>query len=60
MHRSQAEGQKPKAARKALLKAECKLGKVKGKKSKPAKVKTQNPKPETVLTAGSKVNVTLK
>jgi hypothetical protein len=53
-------GKKLKAAKKALLKAECKLGKVKGKKSSSAKVKTQKPKSGTVLTAGSKVNVTVK
>ena len=54
------KGKKLKAAKKALLKAECKLGKVKGKKSSSAKVKTQKPKPGTVLTAGSKVSVTVK
>ena len=54
------KGKKLKAAKQALLKAECKLGKVKGKKSNTAKVKTQKPKPGTVLTAGSKVNVTVK
>jgi hypothetical protein len=53
-------GKKLKAAKKALLKAECKLGKVKGKKSSSAKVKSQKPKPGTVLSAGSKVNVTVK
>jgi hypothetical protein len=53
-------GKKLKVAKKALLKAECKLGKVKGKKSSSAKVKTQKSKPGTVLTAGSKVNVTVK
>jgi hypothetical protein len=52
-------GKKLKAAKKALLKAECKLGKVKGKKSKSAKVKTQKPKPGTVLAPGAKVNVKL-
>jgi hypothetical protein len=54
------KGKKLKAAKEALLKAECNLGKVKGKKSSSAKVKTQKPKPGTVLTAGSKVNVTVK
>lgn len=43
-----------------LLTGECRLGKVKGKKSSSAKMKTQKPKPGTVLTAGSKVNVTVK
>jgi hypothetical protein len=48
-----------KADRKKLKKADCKLGKVKGQKSKSAKVKKQNPKPHTVLPPGAKVNVTL-
>jgi beta-lactam-binding protein with PASTA domain len=48
-----------KAAKKALRKADCKLGKVTGKKSKTAKVKKQSPKAGTVLTGGSKVNVKL-
>jgi hypothetical protein len=51
------KGKKLKAAKKALLKTECKLGEVKGKKSKSAKVKTQKPKPGTVLAPGSKVNI---
>ncbi len=54
------KGKKLKAAKTTLLKAQCKLGKVKGKKSSSAKVKTQKPEPGTVLTAGSKVNVTVK
>jgi hypothetical protein len=48
-----------KADRKALNKADCALGKVKGHRGKQAKVKKQSPKPGTVLPAGSKVNVTL-
>jgi hypothetical protein len=51
------KGKKLKTAKRALLKAECKLGTIKGKKSKSAKVKTQSPKPGTVLAPGSKVNV---
>ncbi len=54
------KGKKLKAAKTALLKAQCRLGKVKGKKSSSAKVKTQKPNPGTVLSAGSKVNVTVK
>ena len=54
------KGKKLKAAKQALLKAECKLGNVMGKKNSSAKVKTQKPKPGTVLTAGSRVNVTVK
>lgn len=48
-----------KADRKALNKAHCALGKVKGHRSKRAKVRKQRPKPGTVLPAGGKVNVTL-
>jgi beta-lactam-binding protein with PASTA domain len=44
------------AARKALKKAGCRLGKVKGRKGK---VKSQNPKPGKVKAPGTKVNVTL-
>jgi hypothetical protein len=53
------KGKSLKAARKALTKADCKLGKVKGHKSKTARVKKQNPKPDTVLPPGGKVNVKL-
>ena len=53
------KGKKLKAAKTAVLKAECKLGKVKGKKSNSARVKTQKPKPGTVLSVGSRVNVTV-
>lgn len=48
-----------KKAKKALTKAGCALGKVKGPKGKSAKVKKQNPKPGKVLPAGAKVNVKL-
>ena len=48
-----------KKAKKALAKAGCTLGKVKGPKGKSAKVKKQNPKPGKVLPAGAKVNVKL-
>ncbi len=54
------KGKKLKVAKKLLLKAECKLGKVKGKKNKSAMVKKQSAKPGTVLAAGSKVNVKVK
>jgi IPT/TIG domain-containing protein/PASTA domain-containing protein len=52
---------KVKAARKALRRAGCKLGKVKRspKAGKGAKVIKQSAKPRTVLPPGSKVNVTL-
>ncbi len=54
------KGKKLKAVGKALMKAECKLGRVKGQKSKSAEVKKQSPKPGKVLTPGSKVNVKVK
>jgi IPT/TIG domain/PASTA domain len=53
-------GKKLKAARKALAKADCKLGKVKGHKSTRTKVKKQKPKPGTVLAPGAKIGVTVK
>jgi len=53
------KGKKLKAARKALTKADCKLGKIKGEKSKSAKVIKQNPKPGKVLAPGAQVNVKL-
>jgi hypothetical protein len=45
--------------RKRLNKAGCALGKVKGKKSRSAKVIKQSPKPGKVLAPGSKVSVKL-
>jgi len=53
------KGKTLKTATKALTKAECKLGKVKGKKGKNAKVKKQSPKSGTVLSPGAKVSVKL-
>ena len=53
------KGKKLKADRKKLKKADCKLGTVKGHKSKSARVKKQNPKPGKVLAPGAKVNVKL-
>lgn len=53
-------GKTLKASRKALKKADCALGKVRGSKAKSARVKKQAPKPGTVRAAGAKVNVTLK
>jgi hypothetical protein len=49
------KGKTMKAARKTLKKADCKLGKVKGK----GKVKSQSPKQGKVKVPGTKVNVTL-
>jgi hypothetical protein len=51
---------KLKKAKKALKKANCTLGKVKGHKGKKHKVKKQDPKPGTILPAGSTVTVKLK
>ncbi len=53
-------GKTLKAAKKALAKADCKLGKVKGHKTKSAKVKKQSPRPGKVLAPGSKVSVKLR
>jgi hypothetical protein len=52
------KGKKLEAAKKALKKAGCKLGSVKGNK-KTGKVKTQNPAPGKVKNPGTKVNVKL-
>ncbi len=49
---------KLKKAKKALKGAQCKIGKVKGRKG--GKVKKQSPKPGTVLPVGGKVKVKLK
>ncbi len=53
------KGKKLKAVRKALTKADCKLGKVSGPKGKRATVKKQGSKAGTRLPAGSKVTVKL-
>jgi hypothetical protein len=53
------KGHSLKADRKRLSKAGCKLGEVRGKKTKTAKVVKQNPKPGKVLTPGSEVSVKL-
>jgi IPT/TIG domain/PASTA domain len=50
-------GKKLKAARKKLKHANCRLGKVRGHRSKRAKVRKQSPKPGRALPPGSKVNV---
>lgn len=47
------------AAGKKLEKADCKIGKAKGKKAKSAKVIKQNPKPGKVLAPDAKVNLQL-
>ncbi len=53
------KGKKLKAAKKALKKAHCSLGKVKPQGTKTGKVKKQKPKGGAVLPAGSKVNIKL-
>jgi PASTA domain len=50
-------GKKLKAARKRLRKTGCKLGKVKGRKGRSVKIRSQSPKAGKVLLPGSKVNV---
>ena len=52
-------GRKLKGARKALGKANCKLGRVRRKDRDSKHVVAQSPKPGASLPAGSKVNVTL-
>ncbi len=50
-------GKKLKTVRKSLVKADCKLRQVKGHKGRLSKVKSQKPKPGTVLPEGAGVNV---
>jgi IPT/TIG domain-containing protein/PASTA domain-containing protein len=52
------KGKKLRSAKKALRRADCRIGKVKRRK-RAAQVIKQNPKPRTVLAPGSKVNVSL-
>lgn len=51
------KGKTLKIARKKLKAADCKLGKVRGKKAKSARVESQHPKPGKALALGAKVNV---
>lgn len=55
------KGKEPKAARAAIAKADCKLGRItkKGAAGKRAKVVKQKPKAGTIRAAGSKVNFVL-
>jgi hypothetical protein len=53
------KGKTLKRARKALVKAGCRLGKVKGHKTAAAKVTKQVPKPRKILPLGAKVNIKL-
>jgi hypothetical protein len=53
------KGKKLKAARRALKRAHCRLGKVRPKGQKKGRVKRQSRRPGKVLLAGTKVNVRL-
>ncbi|HEX5375689.1 MAG TPA: PASTA domain-containing protein [Solirubrobacterales bacterium] len=53
------KGKALKAAKKALRRADCKLGKIKRAEGKPGKVIKQSPKPGKVIKSGSKVSVTV-
>ena len=52
-------GKKLQPAKRMVLKANCKLGSIKGSKNRSAKVITQSPKPGSVLAPESKVNFKL-
>jgi len=52
-------GKKLKSAKKALRRADCKVGTIKHRKGKRGRVLNQNPKPGKVLAPGTKVNVTV-
>jgi len=53
------KGKTLKQAKKALRRADCKLGRVKRGEGGPGKVAKQNPKPGKAMKSGSKVSVTL-
>lgn len=53
------KGKKLKAAKRALNRADCKVGKVTRRKGKPGKVLKQSAKPGKVLASGAKVNLTV-
>jgi beta-lactam-binding protein with PASTA domain len=53
------KGKKLAVAKKKLKAADCTLGKVKGKKTKSAKVSKQSPAPGKTFASGAKVNVTV-
>ncbi len=53
------KGKRLKPVKKALGRADCKLGKVKRAEGKPGKVLKQSPKPGKVMKSGSKVSITL-
>jgi hypothetical protein len=53
------KGKKVKVAKKALGRADCKVGTISRRKGKPGKVIKQNPKPGKVLAPGTKVKLTV-
>jgi PASTA domain/IPT/TIG domain len=53
------KGKKVKASKKALGRADCKVGKITRRKGTPGKVIKQNPKPGKVLAPGTKVKLTV-
>ncbi len=53
------KGKKLKAGKRALYRADCKVGTIKRRRGKPGKVIKQSPKPGKVLAPGTKVNLTV-
>lgn len=53
------KGKTLKTAKKAIRRANCKVGKVQRRNGKPGKVIRQNPRPRKVLAPGSKVKITV-
>jgi IPT/TIG domain/PASTA domain len=53
------KGKKLKAAKRALRRADCKVGDVKRRKRRANRVVKQTPKPQTTLAPGSEVDITL-
>jgi len=53
------KGKKLKPSKRALGRADCKVGKISRRHGKPGKVLKQNPKPGKVLASGTKVNLTV-
>jgi hypothetical protein len=53
------KGKKLKSGKKAIRRADCKVGTIKQRRGKHGKVVKQNPKPGKVLAPGTKVNVTV-
>lgn len=56
---SKLKGKKLKPAKKALRRANCKVGAIKRRKGKSGQVLNQRPKPGKVLAPGAKVNLTV-